>query len=47
MIGDCLLEVLKACCCKCEYRDDAETCCSGMYVVKPHGYCQGFKKKEA
>ena len=40
----CLLELLNGqCCCKCDRKDkDAQTCCRGTYVVKEHGYCQGF-----
>jgi hypothetical protein len=45
MDENCLLELLNACCCKCGYRDDNKTCCRGLYVVKEHGYCQGFKEK--
>jgi hypothetical protein len=42
----CLSEILNGqCCCKCDHRDkDGQTCCAGMYVVKEHGYCQGFKE---
>ena len=45
MDENCLLELLNACCCKCGSRDDDTTCCMGLYVVKEHGYCQGFKEK--
>ena len=45
MDESCLLELLNACCCKCGCRDDDKTCCKGLYVVKEHGYCQGFKEK--
>lgn len=42
--NSCLLEILNGqCCCKCARRDkDSQTCCCGTYVVKEHGYCQGF-----
>lgn len=42
----CLSEILNGqCCCKCDCKDkDGATCCDGMYVVKEHGYCQGFKE---
>ena len=45
MDEECLFELLNACCCRCEFKDDDETCCKGLYVVKKHGYCQGFKLK--
>lgn len=50
MDENCLLELLNECCCKCGYRDildhasNDKTCCRGMYIVKEHGYCQGFKE---
>jgi hypothetical protein len=45
MDENCLMELLNACCCKCDLRDDDKTCCMGLYVIKEHGYCQRFKVK--
>ena len=44
----CLLEILnEQCCCKCACKDESDqTCCDEIYVVKEHGYCQGFKEKK-
>ena len=44
MDENCLSESLDGCCCECGLRDNDETCCKGLYIVKEHGYCQGFKR---
>lgn len=42
MDENCLLELLKKCCCKCQHRSNDNTCCSGKYLANEHGYCEDF-----
>ena len=46
MDENCLSELIDGCCCECGLRDDDKTCCKGLYIVKEHGYCQGFKRNQ-
>ena len=46
MDENCLLKLLNKCCCKCQYRNNDNTCCLGKYLAKEHGYCEEFKIKD-